>query len=69
MKAILMVFALALIMSLAGNASNVSSVINGQTESVSVSQMNSSSSAESGKSKKGSHKHHHKRTSGSKKTK
>jgi len=61
-----MVFALALMMSLAGNASNVSSVINGQTESVSVSQMNSSTV--SGKSKKGSHKHH-KRTSGSKKTK
>ena len=41
-----MVFALAFIMSLAGNASNVSSVINGQTESVSVSQMNSSSSTD-----------------------
>jgi len=68
MKTILMVFALALMMSLEGNASNVSSVINGQTESISVSQMNSSSSTESGKSKKGSHKHH-KRTSGSKRTK
>jgi heme-degrading monooxygenase HmoA len=68
MKTILMVFALALAMSVAGSASNVSSVVKGQTESASVSKMNSSSSMKAGKSKKAHHKKH-KRGSGSKKTK
>lgn len=68
MKTILMVFALVLTLSFAGSTSNVSSVVKSQTESASVSKMNSSSSMKSGKSKKAHHKKH-KRGSGSKKTK
>lgn len=63
-----MVFALALIMSLAGNASNVSSIVKSQNESALVSEMNTSSSMKSDKSKKAHHKKH-KRASGSRKKK
>ena len=57
-----------LTLSLADHASNVSLVVKSQTESASVSKMNSSSSMKSGKSKKAHHKKH-KGGSGSKKTK
>jgi len=68
MKTILMVFALALTMSFAGSASNISSNAKSQTENMMVSKTNSSSTMKSGKAKKANHKHH-KSTSGSKKTK
>lgn len=68
MKTILMVFALALTVSLAGSASNVSSTAKIQTENMVVSKTNSSSAMKSGKAKKAHHKHH-KSASGSKKTK
>jgi hypothetical protein len=68
MKTILMVFALVITLSITGSASNVLSVVKSQTESTSVSKMNSSSLMKSGKSKKSHHKKH-KRGSGSKKTK
>jgi len=68
MKTILMVFALALILSLAGSASNVSSTAKSQTENLAVSKSNSSSAMKSGTNKKAHHKHH-KSASGSKKTK
>ena len=68
MKTILMVFALALTVSLAGSASNVSSTAKSQTENMVVSKTNSSSAMKSGKAKKAHHKNH-KSASGSKKTK
>ena len=68
MKTILMVFALVFSLSLAGSATDVSSVVKSQNESASVSKMNISSSMKSGKSKKAHHKKH-KRGSGSKKKK
>jgi hypothetical protein len=68
MKTILMVFALALIMSFASSASNVSSKAKSQTENMVVSKTNSSSTMKSGKAPKAIHKHH-KSASGSKKTK
>ncbi|MDP2339237.1 MAG: hypothetical protein Q8N05_22820 [Bacteroidota bacterium] len=58
MKTILMVFALALTMSLAGSATNVSSTAKSQTENMVVSKTNSSSSMKSAKSKKANTKHH-----------
>jgi len=68
MKTILMVFALALTMSLAGSASNVSSNAKTKSENMAVSKTNSVSTMKSGKAKKANHKHH-KSASGSKKTK
>ena len=63
-----MVFALVFSLSLAGSASNVSSIVKSQNESASVSEMNTSSSMKSGKSKRAHHKKH-KRASGSRKKK
>ena len=68
MKTILMVFALALTISFAGSASNISSNAKSQAENMVVSKTNSSSTMKSAKAQKASHKHH-KSASGSKKTK
>jgi hypothetical protein len=73
MKTILMVFALALALTLAGSASNVSFNTKSQTENMVASSTKSSSTIKSGKSKKAhskkAHHKHHKGASGSKKTK
>lgn len=63
MKTILFVVALALTVSLSGNASNVSSVSRNQTENSIVSKSNSSTSVNTEKSKKAhGKKHAHKTT-------
>jgi hypothetical protein len=68
MGKILMVFALGFAMSFAGGATPVSSSARCLTENTTVSKTDSSSSMESGKSKKAHHKKH-KHGSGSKRSK
>ena len=58
MKATLMIFALALMVSFAGSASNVSSQVKTKTENMAVSKTTSSSSVKSGTAKKAHHKNH-----------
>jgi hypothetical protein len=67
MKTILMVFALAFTLSLAGSATNVPFTTKSQTENMAVSKSTTSSVMKSGNAKK-AHKHH-KNAASAKKTK
>jgi hypothetical protein len=68
MKTILIVLALALTVSLSGNAATTQSVTKNQTENIMASKTNSSTATKSGKSKTAHSKNHH-HVSGAKKTK
>ena len=63
MKTILFVVALALTVSFSGNASNITSVTKNQTENITVSKSDSSSSVNTEKSKKAHGKKHGHKTS------
>ena len=68
MKTIFLVLALALTISLSGNAATIKSVAKNQTENIMVSKTSSSSTLKSGKTKR-AHSKNHKMASGAKKTK
>lgn len=68
MKTIFLVLALALTVSLSGNAATIKSAAKNQTEKVMGSKTNSSSTLKSGKTKK-AHAKNHKMASGTKKPK
>ena len=66
MKTILIVFALALTISLSGNATTIQTAAKNQTENIMASNTNSSAASKSVKSKTAHSKNHHHPTKGKK---